>query len=166
MTKSLKYLLSSMDPMNLYSKSDLLILVIVVTISLLLYLIISIATLSTTPIASFNFFSEPMFNNHFSFHMSGDDDIARYTDSLDTRSKLSVSLDFGRKGMKYSGVVVELDLEDVVDVVRVEGDAVIEDMEVCAIRMTVTPWLDLGVEEEKGKDGEEDYEDEERKYEC
>ncbi|KAL4390147.1 hypothetical protein AHAS_Ahas03G0116000 [Arachis hypogaea] len=75
--------------------------------------------------------------------MSGDGNIARCTDSLDARSKLSISLDSGREGMKHSesipnenlrvlGIVVELGLEDVVDVVEVRGDAIIEDVEVDA----------------------------------
>ncbi|RYR53651.1 hypothetical protein Ahy_A06g028857 [Arachis hypogaea] len=116
-----------MDPMNLDSKFDLLRPVIVVAISLLLCPIISMTTLSTTPIASFNFFSEPMFNNRFSFHMSGNGDIARCTDSLDVRSKLSANLDSGKEGMKHSsgkrctlGIVVKLGLEDVVDVSGLE----------------------------------------------
>ncbi|KAL4315227.1 hypothetical protein AHAS_Ahas15G0164000 [Arachis hypogaea] len=74
------------------------------------------ATLSTTPITFFIFFSELMFSNRFSFHMSGDDDITCYTNSLDARRDLRV--------------VVELDLGDVADVVGVESDAVIEDVEV------------------------------------
>ncbi|KAL4370232.1 hypothetical protein AHAS_Ahas06G0045200 [Arachis hypogaea] len=102
---SIKYLSYSMDSMNLDSKSDLLRPVVVVAISLLLCPIISMATLSTTLIASFNFFSEPMFSNRLSFHMSGDSDIACYTDILDARSKLFVSLDFGREGMKHSGSI-------------------------------------------------------------
>ncbi|KAL4382527.1 hypothetical protein AHAS_Ahas04G0242400 [Arachis hypogaea] len=91
-----------MDPMNLDSKFDLLRPVIVVAISLLLCPIITMTTLSTTPIASFNFFSEPMFCNRFSFHMSGNNDIARCTNSLDVRSKLSAKLDSGKEGMKHS----------------------------------------------------------------
>ncbi|KAL4288474.1 hypothetical protein AHAS_Ahas19G0289800 [Arachis hypogaea] len=83
MTMSLKYLSSSMDPMNLDSKFDLLRLVIAIAISLLLCPIISMTTLSIIPFASFNFFSEPMFSNRFSFYMSSNDDIARCTDSLD-----------------------------------------------------------------------------------
>ncbi|RYR33843.1 hypothetical protein Ahy_A10g048490 [Arachis hypogaea] len=58
---------------------------------------------------------------------------------------------------------VELGLEDVVDVAGVGGDAIIEDVEVdasCATRVAVTPWLDLGGEEEEGKDGKEDCEGE------
>ncbi|KAL4365255.1 hypothetical protein AHAS_Ahas07G0087800 [Arachis hypogaea] len=90
-----------MDPMNLDSKSDLLRLVVVVAISLLLCPIISMTTLSTTPIASFSFFSEPMFSNRFSFHMSDNGDIALCTDSLDARSKLSANLDYGKEGMKH-----------------------------------------------------------------
>ncbi|KAL4345120.1 hypothetical protein AHAS_Ahas11G0246600 [Arachis hypogaea] len=104
MTMSLNYLSSSVDPMNLDN----------------------------------NFFSEPMFSNRFSFHMSGNGDIARCTDSLDVRSKLSANLDSGKEGMKHSskerralGVVVELGLENVVDVVGVGGD-VIEDVKVDA----------------------------------
>ncbi|KAL4355967.1 hypothetical protein AHAS_Ahas09G0039600 [Arachis hypogaea] len=88
-----------MNPMNLDSKSDLLRSVVLVAISLLLCPIISMTTLSTTPIASFNFFSEPMFNNRFSFHMSGNGDIA---DNLDARSKLYANLDSGKEGMKHS----------------------------------------------------------------
>ena len=34
--------------------------------------------------------------------MSDNDDIARCTDSLDARSKLSANLDSGKEGMKYS----------------------------------------------------------------
>ncbi|KAL4276471.1 hypothetical protein AHAS_Ahas20G0210500 [Arachis hypogaea] len=105
MTMSLKYLSSLIDPMNLDSKSNLLKSVVVVVISLLLYPIISMTILSTTQITSFSFFSEPMFNNRFNFHMSGDSDIARCTDSLDVRSKLSASLDFRREGIKYSGSI-------------------------------------------------------------
>ncbi|KAL4381657.1 hypothetical protein AHAS_Ahas04G0155400 [Arachis hypogaea] len=105
MTMSLKYLLSSMDPMNLDNKSDLLRSIIVVAISLLICPIISMTTLSTTPIASFNFFSEPMFSNRFSFHMSSNDDIARCTDSLDVRLKLSANLNSGKEGMKHSGSI-------------------------------------------------------------
>ncbi|KAL4394767.1 hypothetical protein AHAS_Ahas02G0184900 [Arachis hypogaea] len=59
-------------------------------------------TLSTTPIASFSFFSELMFSNRFSFHMSGNGDIACCIDSLDARSKLSANLDSGKEGMKNS----------------------------------------------------------------
>ncbi|KAL4287868.1 hypothetical protein AHAS_Ahas19G0229200 [Arachis hypogaea] len=91
-----------MDPMNLDSKSDLLRPVGVIAISLLLCPIISMTTLSTTPIASFSFFSEPMFSNRFSFYMSGNGDIARCTDSLDVRSKLFVNLDSRKEGMKHS----------------------------------------------------------------
>ncbi|QHO22962.1 uncharacterized protein DS421_12g359580 [Arachis hypogaea] len=91
-----------MDPMNLDSKSDLLRPVVVVAISLFLFPIISMTTLSTTPIASFSFFSKPMFNNRFSFHMSGNGDIARCTDSLEARLKLSANLDSGKEGMKHS----------------------------------------------------------------
>ncbi|KAL4381534.1 hypothetical protein AHAS_Ahas04G0143100 [Arachis hypogaea] len=58
-------------------------------------------TLSTTPIASFSFFSEPMFSNRFSFHMNSNGDIAR-CNSLDARSKLSAKLDSGKEGMKHS----------------------------------------------------------------
>ncbi|KAL4315031.1 hypothetical protein AHAS_Ahas15G0144400 [Arachis hypogaea] len=58
-------------------------------------------TLSTTPIASFSFFSEPMFSNCFSFHMSGNGDIAR-CNSLDAMSKLSANLDSGKERMKHS----------------------------------------------------------------
>ncbi|KAL4392020.1 hypothetical protein AHAS_Ahas03G0303300 [Arachis hypogaea] len=90
-----------MDLMNLDSKSDLLILVVVVAIFLLLCPNISITTLSTTPIASFNFFSESMFSNRFSFHMSGNSDIVR-CNSLDAKSKLSTNLDSEKEGMKYS----------------------------------------------------------------
>ncbi|KAL4276918.1 hypothetical protein AHAS_Ahas20G0255200 [Arachis hypogaea] len=67
------------------------------------------------------------------------------------------------------GVVVELGLEDVVDIVGVGGDVVIEDVKVDAFgatRVTVTPWLDLGAEKEEGKNGKEDYEGEEGEYEC
>ncbi|KAL4307386.1 hypothetical protein AHAS_Ahas16G0273100 [Arachis hypogaea] len=99
---SLKYLSLSMDPMNLDSKSDLLRLVVIVAISLFLYHIISMTTLSTTSIASFNFFSEPMFNNRFSIHMCGNDDIAYCTDNLDARSKLYANLDSGKEGMNHS----------------------------------------------------------------
>ncbi|KAL4304976.1 hypothetical protein AHAS_Ahas16G0032100 [Arachis hypogaea] len=88
--------------MNLDSKSDLLRLVVIVAISLLLCPSISMTTLSTTPIASFSFFSELIFSNRFCFHMSGNSDIARYTDSLDARSKLSANFDFGKEGMKHS----------------------------------------------------------------
>ncbi|RYR45500.1 hypothetical protein Ahy_A07g031333 isoform G [Arachis hypogaea] len=80
-----------MDPMNLNNP------LVVVVISLFLCPIISMTTLSTTPIASFSFFSEPMFSNRFIFHMSGNDDIAHCTDSLDTRLKLSANLDSGKK---------------------------------------------------------------------
>ncbi|RYR26748.1 hypothetical protein Ahy_B02g061053 [Arachis hypogaea] len=62
------------------------------------------------------------------------------------------------------GIVVELGLEDVVDIVGVGGDAVVEDVEVdasSATRVVVTPWLDLGVEEEEDKDEKEDCEGEE-----
>ncbi|KAL4393524.1 hypothetical protein AHAS_Ahas02G0060600 [Arachis hypogaea] len=141
MTISFKYLLSSMDPMNLD-----------------------------------NNFSEPMFSNNFSFHMSGDSDIARCINSLDARSKLFASLDFGREGIKHSGgercaleIVVKLGLENVVDIVRVGCDAVIEDVEVDAsgaTRVTITPWLNLGAKEEEGKDGKEECEGEEGEYEC
>ncbi|KAL4316636.1 hypothetical protein AHAS_Ahas15G0304900 [Arachis hypogaea] len=102
MTTSLKYLSSSMDPMNLDSKSDLLRPSVVVTISLLLCPIISMATLSTTPIASFNFFCEAIFSNYVNFHMSSNGDIARCTDSLDARSKLYGNLDSEKEGMKHS----------------------------------------------------------------
>ncbi|KAL1291393.1 hypothetical protein AAHE18_20G197800 [Arachis hypogaea] len=105
MTMSLKYLSSSIDPMNLDSKSDLLRPVIVATISLLLCPIISMTTLSTNPIASFSFFSKPMFSNCFSFHMSSNDDIACCTDSLDARSKLFANLDSRKEGMKHSGSI-------------------------------------------------------------
>ncbi|KAL4327776.1 hypothetical protein AHAS_Ahas13G0133900 [Arachis hypogaea] len=91
-----------MDPMNLDSKFDLLRPVVIVAISLLLYPIVSMTTLSTTPIASFSFFSKPIFSNRFSFHISGNGDIARCTDSLDARSKLSVNLDSGKEEMKHS----------------------------------------------------------------
>ncbi|KAL4375083.1 hypothetical protein AHAS_Ahas05G0246300 [Arachis hypogaea] len=132
MTMSLKYLSSSMDPMNIDSKSDLLRPVIIVTISLLLCPIISMITLSTTSIASFSFFSEAMFSNYFNFHMNGNDNIARCTDSLDVRSKLSVNLDFRKEGMKHSGewrnvcpwVVVKLGLENVMDIVGVGNNVV------------------------------------------
>ncbi|QHO16801.1 uncharacterized protein DS421_10g306700 [Arachis hypogaea] len=63
MTMSLKYLSSSMDHMNLDSKSDLLKPIIVAAISFLFYPIISTATLSTTLIAFFSFFSEPIFKS-------------------------------------------------------------------------------------------------------
>ncbi|KAL4396702.1 hypothetical protein AHAS_Ahas01G0118300 [Arachis hypogaea] len=136
MTMSLKYMLPLIDLMNLDNKFDLLRPVVVAISLLLCPIIISMAMLSTTPIASFNLFSEPIFNNRFSFHMSSDDDIARCIDSLDARSKLSASLDFGREGMKHSrhvvGVVVQLGLTDVVDVDGVEGDVVIKDVEVDA----------------------------------
>ncbi|KAL4372448.1 hypothetical protein AHAS_Ahas06G0266800 [Arachis hypogaea] len=103
MTMSLKYLSSSMNLMNLNSRSDLLRpVVFVVAISLLLCYIISMATLSTTLIAYFSFFSEPMFNNCFSFHMSGEGDITHCIDSLDARSKFSASFDSRREGMKHS----------------------------------------------------------------
>ncbi|KAL4391727.1 hypothetical protein AHAS_Ahas03G0274000 [Arachis hypogaea] len=102
MTMSLNYLSFLMDPINLDSKSALLRLVVVVVISLLLCPIISMTTLSTTLISFFNFFSEPMINNRFSFHMSGNSDIARCTDSFDARSKLSANLDSGKEGMKHS----------------------------------------------------------------
>ncbi|KAL4305895.1 hypothetical protein AHAS_Ahas16G0124000 [Arachis hypogaea] len=106
MTMSLKYLSSSMNLMNLDSKSDLLrSVVFIITISLLLRPIISMATLSIPPIASFSFFFEPMFSNHFSFHMSGDVDIACCIDSLDVRSKFSASLNSEREGMKHSGSI-------------------------------------------------------------
>ncbi|KAL4337191.1 hypothetical protein AHAS_Ahas12G0085500 [Arachis hypogaea] len=106
MTISLKYLSSLMDPMNLESKSNSLRPVVIVAISLLLCLIISMTTLlSTTPITSFRFFSEPMFSNHFSFHMSGNDNIAHCTDSLDAGSKLSANLDSEKEGMKHSGSI-------------------------------------------------------------
>ncbi|KAL4337540.1 hypothetical protein AHAS_Ahas12G0120400 [Arachis hypogaea] len=143
------------------------------------------ATLSTTLIVSFNFFSEPMFSNHFSFHMSGDSNIARCTNSLDARSKLSASLNSKREGMKHLesisnenlhmikrralGIVVKLGLEDMVDVVVVGGDTIFEDVEVNgsgAICVAVTPWLDLGVVEEEGEDGKEDSEGEEGEYKC
>ncbi|QHO01799.1 uncharacterized protein DS421_13g418260 [Arachis hypogaea] len=65
------------------------------------------------------------------------------------------------------GVVVELGLEDVVDVVGVGGD-VIEDVEVDAsgaTRVAITPWLNLGLKEEEEKDGKEDCEGEEGEYE-
>ncbi|KAL4300650.1 hypothetical protein AHAS_Ahas17G0222100 [Arachis hypogaea] len=67
------------------------------------------------------------------------------------------------------GIVIELGLEDVVDVVRVGGDTVIEDVKVDsygATHVTITPWLDLGAEEEEGEDEEEDCEGEEGEYEC
>ncbi|KAL4394354.1 hypothetical protein AHAS_Ahas02G0143600 [Arachis hypogaea] len=66
------------------------------------------------------------------------------------------------------GVVVELGIEDIVDVVGVGGD-VIEDVEVDssgAVRVAITSWLNLRAKEEEGKDGKEDYEGEEREYEC
>ncbi|QHN92417.1 uncharacterized protein DS421_17g583560 [Arachis hypogaea] len=91
-----------MDPMNLDSKSDLLRPVVVIAISLLLYPIISMTTLSTTPIASYRFFFEPMFSNRFSFHMNGNGDIARCTNNLDARLKLSNNLDSEKEGMKHS----------------------------------------------------------------
>ncbi|KAL4292872.1 hypothetical protein AHAS_Ahas18G0071500 [Arachis hypogaea] len=163
-----------MDPMNLDGKSDLLNLVVVVAISLLLCPNISMTTLSTIPITSFSFFSEPMFSNRFSFHMSGNGDIVR-CNSLDARLKLSANLDSGKEGMKHSSgerralrVVVEISLEDVVDVVGVGGD-VIKDVQVDAFgatRVTITPWLNLGANEEEGKDGKEDCESEEEEYEC
>ncbi|KAL4365443.1 hypothetical protein AHAS_Ahas07G0106600 [Arachis hypogaea] len=87
------------------SKSDLLRPIVVVSISFLLCPIISMATLSTTLIASFSFFFELMFNNRLSSHMSGDDDVACYTNSLDARSKLLASLDSRREGIKYSGSI-------------------------------------------------------------
>ncbi|KAL4329662.1 hypothetical protein AHAS_Ahas13G0322500 [Arachis hypogaea] len=137
MTMSLKYLSFSMDPMNLDSKSDLLKPVVVVAISLLLCHIISMATLSTTLIASFIFFSEPMFSNHFCSHMSEDSEIARYTDSLDTKESFHDVLMFNNlycfpeSGERHAfGVVVELGLKDVVDLVEVGGDAFIENVEV------------------------------------
>ncbi|KAL4365268.1 hypothetical protein AHAS_Ahas07G0089100 [Arachis hypogaea] len=153
-----------MDPMNLDSKTDLLRSIIIVSISLLLYPIISMTTLSTTPIASFNFFSEPMFSNRFNFHMSGNGDITRCTDSLDAResshdvlmsNNLYCLSESGER--RALGVVVELGLEDVVDV---------SGLEVGATRVTITPWLNLGAKEEEGKDGKEDYESEEGEYEC
>ncbi|KAL4356487.1 hypothetical protein AHAS_Ahas09G0091600 [Arachis hypogaea] len=98
MTMSLNYLSSSMDPMNLDSKYDLSRPFVVAVISLLLYRIISMTTLSTTPIASFSFFFEPIFSNRFSFHMSGNGNIAHCTDSLNARSKLSANLDSGKEG--------------------------------------------------------------------
>ncbi|KAL4391093.1 hypothetical protein AHAS_Ahas03G0210600 [Arachis hypogaea] len=61
------------------------------------------------------------------------------------------------------GVVVELGLKDMVDIVGVGGDAVIENVKVDA---SVTPWLDLGTEEEKGKDGEKDCESKKEEYKC
>ncbi|KAL4390164.1 hypothetical protein AHAS_Ahas03G0117700 [Arachis hypogaea] len=91
-----------MDPMNLDSKSDLLRLVVIVAIFFLLYPIISMTTLSTTPIASFNFFSKPIFSNCFSFHMSGNGNIARCTDNLNAKSKLSANLDSRKEEMKHS----------------------------------------------------------------
>ncbi|KAL4356328.1 hypothetical protein AHAS_Ahas09G0075700 [Arachis hypogaea] len=94
-----------------------------------------------------------MFSNRFSFHMSGNGDIAR-CNSLDARHAL--------------GVVMELGLEDVVDVVEVGGD-VIKDVKVDAFgatRVTITPWLNLGAKEEKEKDGKEDCEGEEGEYKC
>ncbi|KAL4389766.1 hypothetical protein AHAS_Ahas03G0077900 [Arachis hypogaea] len=90
-----------MDPMNLHSKSDLLRLVVVVAIFLLLCPNISMITLSTTPIISFSFFFEPMFSNRFSFHMSGNGDIAR-CNSLDAKSNLSANLNSEKEGMKHS----------------------------------------------------------------
>ncbi|KAL4299867.1 hypothetical protein AHAS_Ahas17G0143800 [Arachis hypogaea] len=90
-----------MDPMNLDSKSDLLRPVIVVAISLFLCPIISMTTLFTTPIASFSFFSEPMFSNYFNFHMSSNSHITHCTDSLDARSNLSANLDSEKEGMKH-----------------------------------------------------------------
>ncbi|KAL4356519.1 hypothetical protein AHAS_Ahas09G0094800 [Arachis hypogaea] len=92
-----------MDFLNLDSKSGLLRTAVVVAISLLHCPIFSMTTLSTTPIASFSFFSEPMFRNRFiSFHMSGNDDIAHCTDSLDARSKLSANLDSEKEGINHS----------------------------------------------------------------
>ncbi|KAL4293469.1 hypothetical protein AHAS_Ahas18G0131200 [Arachis hypogaea] len=105
MTMSLKYLSSLIDPMNLDSKSYLLRPVVVAAISLLLSPIISMTTLSTNPITSFILFSEPMFSNCFSFYMSGNDDIAHCTDSLDARSKLFANLDSRKEGMKHSGSI-------------------------------------------------------------
>ncbi|QHN99312.1 uncharacterized protein DS421_13g396730 [Arachis hypogaea] len=106
--------------------------------------------------------------------MSGNGDIARFTDSLDVRLKLSANLDSGKEGMKYSsgkrralGIVVELSLENVVDVVGVGGD-VIKDVEVDAsgaTRVAITPWLNLEVKEEEEKDEKEDCEGEEGEYE-
>ncbi|KAL4343412.1 hypothetical protein AHAS_Ahas11G0075800 [Arachis hypogaea] len=90
-----------MDPMNLGNKSDLLRLIVIVAISLLLCPNISMTTFSTIPITSFSFFFEPMFSNHFSFHMSGNGDIAR-CNSLNARLKLSANLDSGKEGMKHS----------------------------------------------------------------
>ncbi|KAL4338144.1 hypothetical protein AHAS_Ahas12G0180800 [Arachis hypogaea] len=121
-----------------------------------------------------NFFSEPIFSNRFSFHTSGNDDIAR-CNSLDARSKLSANLDSGKEGMKHSsgerrapGVVMKIGHEDVVDVVGVGGD-VIKDVKVDdfgATRVTITPWLNLGVKEEEGKHENKDCEGEEGEYEC
>ncbi|KAL4357641.1 hypothetical protein AHAS_Ahas09G0207000 [Arachis hypogaea] len=105
--------------------------------------------------------------------MSGNRDIAR-CNILDARSKLSANLDSGKEGIKHSvercaiGIVVELGLEDVVDIVEVGGD-VIKDMEVDAFGatcVTITPWLNLGVKEEEEKDRKEDCEGEEGEYEC
>ncbi|KAL4343637.1 hypothetical protein AHAS_Ahas11G0098300 [Arachis hypogaea] len=139
MTISLKYLSSLMDSMNLDSKSDLLRPIVVVTISLFLCPIISMTTLSTVLIASFSFFSEPMFSNRFSFHISGDSDIARCTDSLDQgESSHDVIMSnniycLPESGERHAlGIVVELGIEDVMNVVGVGGDAVIEDVEVDA----------------------------------
>ncbi|KAL4289429.1 hypothetical protein AHAS_Ahas19G0385300 [Arachis hypogaea] len=136
MTMSLKCLSSSMDPINLDSKSDLLR---PVAISLLLCPIISMTTLFTTSITFFSFFSEPMFSYCFSFHMSGNSDIAHCTNSSDVReSSHDVLMSKNLYCLLESGewrvlrVVVELGLEDVVDVVGVGSDAVIEDVEVDA----------------------------------
>ncbi|KAL4316976.1 hypothetical protein AHAS_Ahas15G0338900 [Arachis hypogaea] len=71
--------------------------------------------------------------------MSGDGDIACYTNSLDAReSSRNVLVSNNLYCLADSGerralrVVVELDLEDVVNVVGVGSDAVIEDVEVYA----------------------------------
>ncbi|KAL4316585.1 hypothetical protein AHAS_Ahas15G0299800 [Arachis hypogaea] len=96
--------LSSMDPMNLDSKFDLLRSVIIVAISPLLCPIISMTTLSTTSIASFNFFSEPIFRE--SSH-----------DVLMSKNLYCLPESGERRVL---GVVVELGLEDVVDVSGLE----------------------------------------------
>ncbi|KAL4276928.1 hypothetical protein AHAS_Ahas20G0256200 [Arachis hypogaea] len=109
--------------------------------------------------------------------MSGNDDIARCTDSLDARGELShdVLMPNNLYCLPENGercalrVVMKLGFEDVLDVVGIGGDAFIEDVEVDAsgaTRVTVTLWLDLGDEEEEGEDGKENYESEEGEYKC
>ncbi|KAL4315969.1 hypothetical protein AHAS_Ahas15G0238200 [Arachis hypogaea] len=73
-----------------------------------------------------------MFSNCLSLDMSGNDDIAQGESSHDVlmSNNLYFLLESGEK--RVLGVVVELGLEDVVDIVGVESDVVIKDVKVDA----------------------------------